>query len=456
MNSSTYEVRYRNQYFFAFIIIVIIVWSPFKAIANIGVFIFIGAILFLFNGRRFIINETLVKRLLLFVICFAIILSSYWLIYPFEFLFLNAFFSLITYSLLILVLCVPSKGLGDPLLIKRMGMFLFPVVIVQSIIGLLQATAAFLKTGSFDGMNGDVVEGTLHLPLESSLTFSNPLYSMNLIVMLVFLIYVGKLFKKINWILFAPIAAMAILLASVMHLTLLIIFAFIANSLLSSKFKSKLNVKNAITFVTLFLIISISIAAFQGENMTLIRNYYEQMVLYRPTKVITLENFFINMPKESLTPLLVGTGPGQFSSKASMLLSSTYIESDFFGSFPAREITVENYLIPFENTPKTRQSALHKPFFSVFSIITEFGLIGFFFIILLFRRIIKKLKKIRPFEKNLGNAVLIFSYYTFFCGFLEFYWETPHAMILLVILIKPLYAYLNDQYEKSIAPPFQR
>ncbi len=452
MTSSTYEERYRKQYFVAFIIITLVVWSPFKAVANIGVYIFIGLTLFLFKGSKFVVNITLAKRLLAFVIGYIAVLSVYWLIYPYEFLFLNAFFSLITYSLLILIICVPSKGLGDPWLIKRMGMFLFPVVIIQSIIGLFQAVMAFFKTRSFDGMNGDVVEGTLHLPLESSMTFSNPLYAFNLIVMLVFVIYLGKCFNKKGWLFFVPVAAIAVLLASVMHLTLLVIFAWITNLIINSKIQLKLNVRIAFRFLVIFSSMTLAIISLQGENITLIKNYYEQAVLLRPAKVVTLENFFINMPKESLTPLIIGTGPGQFSSKASMLLSSTYIEGGFFGSFPAREIALQNYIIPFDNAPKVGQSAIFKPFFSTFSIVTEFGLIGLSILFILFRKFIGRLKKLRENNKTLGNAMIILSYFMFFCGFVEFYWETPQATILLIIIVKPLYAYLNEQHEKSIAP----
>ncbi|NQZ78167.1 MAG: hypothetical protein HRT61_18985, partial [Ekhidna sp.] len=152
--SSTIDERYRKQYFVAFILITLLVWSPLKAVANIAPYIFVVATIFLFRGKVFKINRILINRLIGFVLGFVLILTTYWLLYPGEFLFFNAFFSLITYSLVIVLLCIPSKGLGDPRLLYKMAAYTFPFVFLESIIGLVQAVYGFFITGTFDGVNG--------------------------------------------------------------------------------------------------------------------------------------------------------------------------------------------------------------------------------------------------------------------------------------------------------------
>ena len=185
--------------------------------------------------------------------------------------------------------------------------------------------------------------------------------------------------------------------------------------------------------------------------MLLIEGYYIQLVEYKFVKYRTLENFFVKMPEQSLIPMIFGTGPGQFASKASLLLSSNYIEGGFFGTFPTREITELNFIGPYNASPTRAVSALLKPYFSMFSIITEFGIIGLIIVFVLFRRFMKKVKAMKAHNKTLASTVIILSYFVFFTGFLEFYWETPHGLILPIVMMKPIYAYLKDQHEKSIA-----
>ena len=437
--------RYQKQYYNVFLAMVILCWSPFKMLVNFTPFIVVILLTLLVRERRFaILNTSLVTSLLIYSLIIVSLFFLYLLIFFDEFILSNAIFSLITYSITVVIFVVPSKGLGSDRLLAKMSKTLLVFYIIESLYGIMQAMYGFLQEGSFDLSNGDYVEGTIHPALASDLSLSNPLYTVNMISMAIILYFAARYLNRPKWIWVVLCFGIAIILASVVHLILFLILA-----LLAWKF-SQIRLQR-ITFsptriVVAILVItatSFTIAKTLGGNIQTAAGYYEMFQKIKPAKIVVVENFFNRVRAEKPVAFIMGFGPGQYASKADLMLNSSYIGKRLFSNSTPRKEAEKYFLSVYESQPKEGQSAIVKPFFSLFSILTEFGLIG---LVVFFGMVFSFLYRIRSLRVNsiLSGLVICLSVFILLLGLLEYYWETPHAILLPLLFLKPVFAILKN------------
>jgi hypothetical protein len=436
--------RYQNQYYYVFLISVLLCWSPLKALVNILPFIIVGMLVFIFRDNRFgTLNTPLLNRLIIYISAVLFVFLLYAIIYPNDFVLTNAIFSLITYSATLVIFCIPSKGLESKLLLKRIGKTLVVLFVIESIYGIMQSFYGVYKAGVFERTNGDLVEGTIHPALVSELSFSNPLYTVNMISGAIMIFFLARYFSNSKWIWVILIFSLAIILASVLHLLLFGVFSVIAYKLYFSNLGAFLKPKRLFVGSVLLGVFVFALIKLLGQNLTEFQGYYEAFKLYRPAKLVVLENFFVVVRSANIEQFVAGFGPGQYASKANLMLNSSYYSDNFFIESVARNEASIYFLTIVEGLPKVGQSAVVKPFFSMFSVLTEFGILGFSILLFLFLKFIASVNSLKYKDVHLAGLIICLAYFLFFLGFLEYYWETPQAILIPILVIKPVYALLK-------------
>jgi hypothetical protein len=169
-------------------------------------------------------------------------------------------------------------------------------------------------------------------------------------------------------------------------------------------------------------------------------------------KTILLMRLLQEIPMEYPLLPFVGLGPGQFSSRASLIASGYYLGGlqnpqppPFLQPVlsPALNRYVLDLWFGLRNWPGSAGSTL-RPFSSWLSVYSEFGLIGCIGIVLLFFGILIHVKyqvrnnaeKIIAFSIGSGVGLL------FLLGIQENYWEVPQAILVGCMTMKVLYAIL--------------
>ncbi|WP_349565429.1 hypothetical protein [Ekhidna sp. MALMAid0563] len=348
---------------------------------------------------------------------------------------------------------IDYSRLKSDLLFDKIAVFSRGIFFLEGCIGVVQAVNGFIVGGSFDISNGDRVEGTVHLPLPSELSFANPIFCANMLGLLVLLI--AYYFKKGNtkkFFLLIP-GILSIILASVLHQIALFIVALLGALILlpnvrMGKIKTGVLKKRLLWSVVIMLI---PITLFLGKNVSGISKIPRDIITNEgedgiPKAIVTLNALF-EVPKEESAAVWVGLGPGQFSSRAALIMSGLYFggpENPRALPFiepnmnPLADKYVFDVLVLFSDVDYFGSS--QKPFYSFLSIYTEFGVIGFSLLLLVVssqilkgRRVIKQAKSRTSILAVLG--VFVLTLFIFFLGVQVNYYEVVQAIFLSILII---------------------
>lgn len=406
---------------------VIISFSPLKELSYFFPLLFV--LIYIFLVRSFFLTF---KSLLLF--WFVVFYIFLWFLASNSFSSYSAFLSLLTYSsIFVSILLSPShlSGLDNN---KNIG-YMYGFVVFQVIVALIQLIYGLSKFGGFDGSTGDFVEGTIHLPLESSLSFSNPMFAVLMSVFLLYLLpFVGNSGYRKVVLLFMVVV---IFFSSVMHVTIFLFMAVLCSYVVVYRGSAVFSL-NSFYLLLFFVILWIAFISYMPKNFANIAGSWEVLAEFNSPKLVSWMMVFDDLEN----PL--GYGPGQLSSKAAFMSSGLMHDGkiEFFNeqnmSRPFKEIMLPlwDLVNSIYDSPGSSQS----PFSSWLAAFSEFGVLFLLCIFLLTLSTFSLVKKItchkafilRPYLFSFLSMLL----FLFFIGFQDLYWETPQVMLISILLCK--------------------
>jgi hypothetical protein len=328
------------------------------------------------------------------------------------------------------------------------------VIAVEGVLGIVQAIYGFTQTGSFGGSNGDFVAGTIHPFPEAQLAFDNPAYAVNLSAMLlVCLAFPRALTARRKVCLVLGVAAL--LLASVVHALVFLIAAVVFAAVWTWRRAAQRPRQRQ----GAALVVLIAVLGFVGvrRNVDTIGAYIATAIDFEAVSVpraILLGRVLFELPDDVPLQPLVGVGPGQFSSRASLIASGMYLGGPNAPKAvpfvtPASTHLADDYcislLVAYSEIDDGSIGSSQQPFFSVLSIYTETGLVGLGLVLWLVGRVAWRARdrvKVHPELHPLGLAFVAGTGFFVLLGLQDNYWEVPQAIFVGALLFKLLYANL--------------
>jgi hypothetical protein len=297
-------------------------------------------------------------------------------------------------------------------------------VIFQSMIGALQFLAS---------RNGDAVCGTFGLLdfRQNTITIAQVYFTFTMFGMILFLLLSpGKPLTQLA--IFSGLIACA--LAQSGHQTIF----FVASLALCGAIRFW-RPKVFLTSTALVAITAFSVIYFYPETIKLSQEWYRKTVVSNdsPKKLATTGGMEV---VDDTKNLLLGTGAGQYSSRAALITSNEYLrvklprmlsgESDY----AAKHLPVAKAI--FRETGEG--SAISKPYYSLLSVFVEFGLIqslvlaGVFLASLL--RNVQLMRSPHPQVAAIGMFCSVGILFFLFCCTIENYMEFPQAIFIPILL----------------------
>lgn len=452
--------RYSKPFFEVFLVSIIIIWLPSSKLLSYIV-PFLGIAWFIIRANS---GKTLL-RLFFYIIIYILIICSYLLFYFLadeQFITQNAILSFITYASFLFFLILPSNAdiskINYLKYVKTIKLF----IIVESFIGIFQVIVFVILNGTnFDSSTGDVVQGTLD-PLSFLHTiggnFNNQIYTINLLFLLLFYTPHAINQRKGEWVIF--LGLLSVLLGSVVHVFISFLLAVVLIYIFYRRYFFK---TNKIFLWVVFLICSIIslTAIIQPKNFGLISYYFNKITSNESPKTFVTVNSLTQLPHDCPWVSFIGLGPGQYSSRAGLIGTGKY-----FGGFsnPQKIPFLTNnsskafnkyvylkWMNVSTNVKKYGGSTMSRPFYSILSILMEFGYLIFVVLSILVISLILKIKKIY-IEALMGNHKLK-AFYALSCAisilfcvlfsFFENYVEVPQAIFTGFLMLNYFYAYIK-------------
>ena len=439
--------NYQRIYYCSFLLILLINFSPLKILAYFSPLIFIS-FLFLFTDER----PLIILRGIYFLIIIIILFYVYYLVYD-SFVIQNYLLAILTYSSFYPLLFIINKKIANDNLLNKMLKVSLIVFTFEAIYGIIQAVYGFYVRGYFLGNSGDFVEGTIHPQLNTEASFSNPMFTVNMSMLLLGVLVFMKLYHK-NVKVSLVLGIITLFLASVIHVIIFLLIAafitaiiFYKNELFHFTF-SKIRWR----FSSFILIgtIAIAVIALIFDRKEQIIDLGNQYLLNEVPRAIATNNFFDDIVPDNKEAIFIGLGPGQFSSRASLIGSGNYLgginnprsvpllknKSNYFA---------DQYIISLiEKTASIEYyGSSQQPFYSWLSIISEFGILIFLSIIIFIFYLIRKLKIASGKSSNIRFLAALTStgiIFLFLLGAQENYYEIPQAIFSGILLLKVMYS----------------
>jgi hypothetical protein len=371
-----------------------------------------------------------------------------------DFLWTNFFFYFVTFSPLFILL-ISFREIVDERLTRRITRITLLILLIESVIGILQVfyNALFITHG-FDGGTGDAAMGTINPTLTAGDGSASNVYFAIGLSGLAVLAFVSAQFSKSNRnILILLIILASWVLASVMHsiflllsavvITLLILVFFMPKSRISFLVKQ---LKAIRSIMGLTMVVGVLLFVAIPGNVELVQVYYERTFvpekMESPKAIVTLKTVR-DLGVEKPYQRFIGLGPGQYSSRASLILSDKYLNSKLPEFMVSLSPDLEKYILPnwLDYKSATFQAgSTYFPFYSWLSLYGEWGLIGcaiFLFVIIRFIR--RTLRAVNPVNFYLIIGILIITFYLLLLGIQDNYWEWAQFMLPILLYAKVVY-----------------
>jgi hypothetical protein len=429
---------HQRAYYQAFVISLLICWSPIKILAYTAPFIALAWFIF-------VTKSSIVLRNFLIWLFLFIALISLHVIFNFNFILFSAIVAIFTYSSFSFIFAIPNQHLAGLELLRSMFRLIQWVVLFEGALGILQAIYGFTQNKSFDVGNGDFVQGTINLSFTSGLAFSNPMYAVNITFFLLGL-FTFYILERKGFIPFL-VGCLALILASVVHV---LVFLFTAILLVLIIFRPAVLKSTASLVVISFLLIVVPTLSF----FVLYSNFQSFSAIYEGTaqgnspRVQVTDRVFSTLPMQFPLMPFVGLGPGQFSSRAALIGTGLYFGGPNDPSplpFPkGMSKALETDLLDLWLIASATKyyGSTQQPFYSWLSVYTELGAPVFIVILAFSSGLVVKVKsKVETYEQEvMAIAFSIGVIFLFLLGLQENYWEVPQAIFLGTMLLKALYA----------------
>ena len=439
----------QRAYFGAFALALALCWSPLNLLGYLAPF---AVLAWLIVGSN---DGWLGARLLACLACLGLVIAARGLLQD-DFVLHSAALSVLTLGTAIFIIAVPSSALSDGSTHERIMRLIPPFVLLQAALGLIQAFYGAATTGSFDVSNGDYVEGTIHPSLESERAFSNVMFASNMAFMLVGLVP-GVLRSRRGWLALA-VGALAFILASVLHVFL---FLLLAAGMAYLLFRPRLP-GGVIRVILILLAIGVPLFAYRvlARNFAIIPSVIA--VFGESPKARFTVRVVERLPESSPWAPMIGEGPGQLGSRASLIGTGLYFgtpknprDLPFLpeGMSKAFRTYAMDLWWEFSNNPY--YGSTQQPFSSWLSLYAEWGILAVLFVIAATAYVL--LRALRSAVNEEQRAVG-FSFATgvlllVLLGVQENYWEVPQAILIGVMLLKLQYGLLisRSRHEPLLA-----
>ena len=440
--------RQEKAYLYAFWAALLVAWSPFKLLAFLVPYLSLGLLIATVGSRRFYIK--MLFRMVVFVLVYVLLLCV-WLIATPGFNLISAFLAVLTYGPLIFAWFVPSGALHvSDALLEKMGSLVRIFVLVEGTLGILQAFYGYFYAGTFDLANGDWVKGTIGFSLNGfvkGMDFSNAMFAANIAFSLLFLVATWQVmrYRLLTWIA-VLIGTMSLVLASVMHVIIFLGLALIVSAVL---YGGLLKLRRTFLFGVLIVVSTTGMFYFLPTNTSLISSYLEQFMRGESPRAVMVRRLFYDIPSDNPWVLYIGTGPGQLTSRAALIVTGMYFGSPLnpkpipFIPTGTTDLQKKYFLdLWIESASNPYYGSTQKPYSSWISMVAEWGVVISILVIftLMFRMyIIYKLK--------IKNWYIAFVYasgllFLFLLGAQENYWEVAQAIFPGIMMLKVLFGRL--------------
>ena len=360
----------------------------------------------------------------------------------------SAALSMVTYSAFAFVAVIPVRYLNNPSLLDKMLSIIRWGVVIEGLWGITQALNGVLVNGRFDVANGDRVEGTIHPALAPELSFSNPMFAVNMALLLLALLPSLVIYKQGR--LAFLIGVLALIFASVMHVLILLVVAFLTALLFF--YPAILRRRTGCLLVAGFLVASFGAYNLLSTNFGTISSFARATLRAETPRALVLLRVIEEMPDENPTMPFIGLGPGQFSSRAGLIGTGLYFGGPQnprplpllpSGMSEAFAYNVYDLWVTYAHRPGFKSSTV-MPFFSWLSVYAEWGIIVLLSIFGFATFICVQIKKViqTPRERILAIAFGASLFLLLLLGIQENYWEVPQATLLGIMILKVQYANL--------------
>lgn len=444
-----------RRFLILYIVALLMVFSPSKALGQLSALLFIAGLIVFVRIRT-------LRHMFVFWLFGLVYIGlgiAYLLFMP-GFLIVNYALVLVTTSALLILLCDFST-VATPWLLRKVGLCSLGMISFQAMYGFIQAAVAFTQTGSLDLANGDFVRGTIEPGFDFIPSASNPIYAILLSVLLLmsFALTSGRP-SPINFILYM-LVAIAWVLASVMHTILFFLAAVVATVIIWKLIPGPRSVLKTsqllqgLSFATILLLVAVLVPLLLPQNFSTIPVYLERTLDISPLAAsekarATFYTLYV-LPEDRPIQPWIGLGPGQYSSRASLMLSGEYLRDNplrFLGRHVSPE--TDRYILELWRqflAFRPNGGSTYFPFYSWLSVYGELGMIGISLtlsaigtFVLTFRRRVSAVFPRLPF------ALTVLILYLALLGLQDNYWEFTQAMLPALILLKLGYDYLNNEH----------
>lgn len=434
---------YREAYFVTFLLVAITCWSPSNALGYLAPWLAIATFFAL------TLNHELIWYLSIVIIIWLGMILFHWTITN-KFMLHGAILSLFTYGTFIFFFCIQTKLTPSAYPLRHLEKFARWILLGESILGIIQAVYGITRTGTFDRFNGDYVEGTIHPWLQPELAFSNPIFAVNIVMLLLFLLPSLIIHKRGVATYF--LGMLALTLASVMHVLL---FFMIAIGLSVFLYQPFLVFRKSVRWPSIFVLIGIGlIFLLLRNNLSTVNGFIQATLNQQTPRTEVLRRVSTELPEEYPLMPLIGLGPGQFSSRASLIGTGMFFGTPFNPrplpflpqgmSEPFQKHILDLWLyVEYYNTGNNTSSTF-KPFFSWLSLYTEFGFLGIVLVFLWVGKILLSIKFRYQNAEQMFTAIAVGSgvIFVFFLGLQENYWEVSQAIFPGLLLLNAQRGYL--------------
>lgn len=409
---------------FLVVVSLMAVFIPFKIFGYVMPYVVLGVVMiycpFKVIYQRFFL-------IVFFVLSYVFI----WGVFSIDFVFFNGLVSLLTWSGFIAALIVPRDFFYDVEL-NRVWRWVAPLTLVELLAGYSQALFGYSQTGGFDGSAGDYVEGTIHLPFESSLSFSNPMFAVGLLILISYAVVHFHAYKSQTSKATLTFLVLLLLLCSVTHITFMATLSFLVAYILVNR-KKLINIK----FVAVLCIL---VLFFMVLSFVMPRNFNGILLalsdgsFFYSYKMIAWQQTFSELD------FFLGFGPGQLASKSAFISSglmhdgeiSIFNESNMSVSFRSVMEPLWSFMNMDFRTPGSSQT----PFSSWLGLVSEFGMLTFIPFYLVLREGALALRYSDGEIKGYQFSVIGLSLTVILIGYQDLYWESPQIMFAFLITVK--------------------
>jgi hypothetical protein len=433
----------QRAYYVGFVACAIACFTPFKLISYA---LPIGMVAWLL-----VVGTVAMRNRVVIIVAAAIAGGVFYELVSDELLVANYVLALLTYSAVLPVLVVETRGLASGALYEKLVRFVIILVALEGGVGVIQALYGVSQTGSFGGANGDYVAGTIHPYLSPELAFSNPVFAVNMTVMLIACLalpaFAQRKLKALG------LGAVALVLASVVHALVFLVVAVAFAFITTRRTQRVPRARTGRLVIAGALIVGLGYVAL-ADNLEGISRVGAQAIDLDAVDIpraILLTRVFTELPEDAPQQPFVGLGPGQFSSRASLIASGLYLGGPDSPRpvpllSPQATRLASSYcfslLVAYKESDLVIGST-EQPFFSWLSVYTELGGIGLVIVLgsiwLVMRRVQRRVRE-RPELYARGVAFVAATGFFTLIGLQDNYWEAPQAMLIGMLLLHVLYA----------------